>query len=272
MFQNAKLNKIESLRNTFETMLQCGASLTSLLADVSKQKSSSQTSTLSTSSFLSSTMIGNNNTTLNNLTSINTSMFMTMSPQGRYKEKQRFLPFAQQSTEESLHVHLLNQFLIDALKRLQFDFDHLIKLKKPVSIDFNENQANFAHLVATVNGLWEQRNTRWLAKSKHVDQLLQWSMEYLYEEREEKKRSGNIVSFRMPVCLEEPLRKCKEKNKEIKSLFLERIYKPYTNYLEQLERNKLIQLKRSFFIHFYNYDAEKINHIMEQLNAMTCNE
>ena len=275
-FQNAKLNKIEILKVTFEEMIARGNALVSLLSNMSKQKSLSQTQLASlsisnsSSNFLSSTMIAaNQNNTCNNLT--NTSMFLG-SPQNRFRDKSRFPPYTAAScsftdfnvAEESVHVNLLNQVLIQILKHVQSDFEHLVALKKPVSIDFNDNLANFVHLINSVDNLCDHKKKQWLAKSKHVNNLLNLSMEYLYD----KEDNLNKINMKMPKYLEEMLKKCSEKSNEIKCLYVEKIFKPYSNYIQQMERNKLIQLKRKFFIHFYNYDVEKINHIMEQLNGM----
>jgi hypothetical protein len=273
-FQSAKLNKIETLKVSFEEIIARGNALISLISNMSRQKNSSQTqlASLSTSNFLTSTMISTNYNNNNNTSITNTSMYLG-SPQGRFREKSRFPPYTTAASfsftdfnciEESIHVNLLNQVLIQILKHIQSDFDHVISLKKPVSINLNDNLANFAHLINAVDSMCEQKRKQWLSKSMHVENLLNRSIEYLYE----KDENSNKINIKMPKCLEEMLKKCSEKSKEIKCLYVEKIFKPYTNYMKQLDQNKLIQLKRKFFIHFYNYDGEKINHIMEQLNAM----
>ena len=89
-------------------------------------------------------------------------------------------------------------------------------------------------------------------------------MEYLYD----KDDNFNKINMKMSKYLGDMLKKLNEKSTDIKSLYIEKIFKPYSNYTQQLERNGLIQLKRKFFVHFFNYDGDKINHIMEQLNGM----
>ena len=287
-FQSAKLDKIERVKNAFEGILSRSGALASLLGTMTLKKSMSQPSSLSTSclggNFLTSTMIMTN-THFNNVNamSANTSVapYMTAnsflsSPTSRYKEKK--FPYNYQSgtaasssfglkavelneAEESLHVHLLNQFLIDVLRKVETEFDQAITLRKPVSIDFNENLSTFAHLKSSVESLWDQKRAAWHMRYKCMDDLLSCSVEYLYDK-------NNRMCIRMPKCLDEPLRKCKEKAEEAKDTFCDKVFEPYNSYKQQLERNKLIQLKRNFFVHFYNYDAEKINYIMEQLNAL----
>ena len=265
-FQNEKLAKVEMLKVSFEEMIERGNAIVSLLSNMSKKQSLSQTQLTTSnisSNFLSSTMIAVNQN--------NTSMFIG-SPQNRLREKSRFMPYPSPSfsfndfngTEESVHVNLLNQVLIQILKNLQTDFANLITLKKTVSIDFNDNMANFAHVLNSVNNLCEHKRKQWLTKNKNVDNLLELSMEYLYD----KDDNFNKINMKMPKYLGDMLKKLNEKSTDIKSLYIEKIFKPYSNYTQQLERNGLIQLKRKFFVHFFNYDGDKINHIMEQLNGM----
>jgi hypothetical protein len=180
---------------------------------------------------------------------------------------------------DSPFMHILNQFFISSLTEFESeDFDQrLFKFKHPISIDFNENLDNFIHIFNNVHGTCLSSGSSKIAEHlKEFYRLIKSGINYLYEkDNNQNSRSNMTCTFNLSKIqltrtksLEDSLKKLNDVQSEIHDAFAMRIFQKFNNYKTQLASNKLVQLKRNLFIHFYT-NSQQLEHLIEQLNSVS---
>lgn len=179
----------------------------------------------------------------------------------------------------SSFLHLLNQFLITILTK--FDQNKNIdgeefEFRNPISINFDDNMENFILIRNFVNCLYKTKILNWQSRYKNFYDVILKSIEYLYEKEEYKTDSRfnsafsynlSKINAKMSRCLEDKMNSLNEQNRDLQNLFVSQVYQNYSHLKQQMSTNKLSNIRRNFFVHFYT-NPKQIEVIMEQLNSV----
>lgn len=293
--QNLKLNNVENLKQLFEELLnenkltnnQNPLLSTSIMMNNIKNLNMTNYNQFSNANLLSSTMALN-------VSSSMPSSNQFMSSPSKQGSNIKFLN--QQGTEQfndfnSPFMHILNQFLISVLSKFESTEDligeNLFQLQNPISINFNDNLETYIKLNKSVNGFYSNNNNSIMLDKqvKYFFNIINNAIEYLYEKDESTNDSSkqlfasasssaglnynlSKISVKMTKCLEEPLKTLNEKTKELHSMFASKIFHQLNNYRSQLASNKIAQLRRNFFVHFYS-NPKQVEYLMQQLNSIS---
>jgi len=179
---------------------------------------------------------------------------------------------------DSPFMHILNQLLISSLTEFESDdFDQrLFKFKHPISIDFSENLENFVYIFNNVHEMCLKSGSSQIADYlKEFYRLIKGGINYLYERDNQNSRSNMPCTFNLSKIqltttksMDDSLKKLNDVQSEIHDAFAMRIFQKFNNYKTQLASNKLVQIKRNLFIHFYT-NSQQLEHLIEQLNSVS---
>ncbi|RNA41181.1 hypothetical protein BpHYR1_036764 [Brachionus plicatilis] len=75
------------------------------------------------------------------------------------------------------------------------------------------------------------------------------------------------INAKMSRHLENQMTKLNDQTRDLQNVFASQVYQTYSHLKQQLSSNKLINLRRNFFVHFYT-NPKQIENIMEQLNSV----
>jgi hypothetical protein len=293
--KNLQMNEMDDLRQVLENVIAETSSFSQLIPNMSlfnttaaqnTNKTMLNPFTTSTANLFSSTMISQPGYYGANSFSSSPSR---LNNKGKLAYKLNGGPFFgdAQFLDGAQNIEIINQFLIAVLAKLQQDQlnTELTKAKNPISTNFNDNLESFMGIVNTIDSAYKKcSQNEWRKKVLYTNKLINYGIEYLYDKESSSNQSSaalkqqsmsnstlkynfNRTNIRLVKGLEEPLRNLNEKKNQLQNQFVGNIHQHYDAYKRQLASNKLIELKKNFFIHFYT-NPQVVNMIIEQINAM----
>ena len=295
-FLNSQKCRIDFISNLLASKLNNLENLKHLLCELFEMSNFPGNKTTTHNSILSTSIIGgsfnsmiqaNKNLSINQYSkpSLLTSTFNTsitnrfISSPNKHLASKLSHSGDMQSDPNSTFLHLLNQFLITVLTKFDqnknFD-DQVFEFKNPISINFNDNIENFTLLMNFVNCMYNNKVLKSQKQYKNFYDVILKSVEYLYEKDDSNSESKfkNAFSFnlikinaKMSKKLQEKMTNLNEKTSDLQNLFVSEVYQTYSHLKQQLSTNKLSNIGRNFFVHFYT-NPKQIEVIMNQLNSV----
>jgi hypothetical protein len=297
--ENMKLNETSNFKQIFQDLIADFNFISppnstinnfeqnsTLMASSKVNKNYNESFSASLANILSSTMINNNSNSnfsnASNYTNYSSSTFISSPNRFSSSNKSRLStnPYAdfqisskqdnKYDNQDSAFIHLMNQFLISVLTKFESEgLNHqLFSLKKPISINFNDNLENFIHLYNLVHSAYTMNKTSMI--KPHIDslyKLIQESVDYLYDSDGKETNNVKKICIKRGKDLQRPFTKLHENVTELEQAFIQRVLQKYNNYNSQLEENKLLKVRRNLFVDFYT-NPQKLEYLMEQINAM----
>ncbi|CAF0862286.1 unnamed protein product [Brachionus calyciflorus] len=284
--QNSKLNNLENLKELFDELIDDH--------NQNGNKTNAHNSMASTS-ILATPMISmlqqNKNMNLSNFNQFSNANMLssTMCSQFISSPSKQLSSKYSHSLESHVDpntgfIHILNQFLITALRKFDQSDDlsgDMFKLTNPISINFNDNLDNYINLKNSINNLSKSSSNLIVLEKqcKYFFNGILKAIEYLYERDETTNESNSRlkntmnynlskINVKMTKKLEMPIKKLGEQCVDLQNLFAAKIFQNYNQLKHYYSTDKLANIQRNFFVYFYT-NPKQIEVIMEQLNSIS---
>ena len=224
----------------------------------------------------------------------------TMAPMQQQKSMQTALNLSSISSQQSnlisddfinesqysAFIQLINQFLIASLTKFHTELEndeadeHLPRLKRPISVQFVENSDTYIDFNRKLDDYCQKNasSASRLSKLNSLFKLVQQSIEYLYDKDDEKSTCSfamphqsafnlNKLNIRMVKSLHESLEALTERTVELENSFVSKVFKKLHNYKARQASDGFYELRRNFFLYFFN-TPNRVDAIIDELNQI----
>ena len=237
-----KLNEMNSFKHL---LLELIKQKTNFVSTNNNKINSNNLSNMSFTNLLSSTSIStptkmSNNTKLNNVSMISESTYLTF-------------------------IHLINQLLISILTSFKTDklSQKYIKLNKSVSVCFSENLNAFFNVYESICLNIEKTQSNNHSITMDLMQLIDASIKYLYFLNDLSKKN-KLTTIE---CIEKPFRSLEIQLNSLEENVALNVFSKIKKNKEKFKSNKLEQLRRNFFVLFFN-NPHLVDSVIENLNLI----
>jgi hypothetical protein len=259
-FLENQLARLELVNGHLVEKLNEMNSFKHLLLELIKQKSNFRSTT--------NNKTNNNNINLSNMSFTNLLSSTSIStPTKMTNPRLNNVSMISESTSMTF-IHLINQLLISILTSFKTDklSQKYIKLNKPVSVCFSENLNAFFDVYESICLNIEKTQSNNHSITVDLMQLIDASIRYLYfsmgDDLNKKKNKLTTVE-----CLEKPFRSLEIKLNSLEENVALNVFSKIKKNKEKFKSNKLEELRRNFFVLFFN-NPHLVESVIENLNLI----